>query len=781
MFTYGFYNSLNGDRTYDAVQMSSIFDGVIMDGVYANVGELFAVVAATTGMGVIVKTGRAWFDHTWSLLDSNLPLDIEESDFLQTRIDAIVLEVDSRIEKRENSIKIEKGVPSVNPVKPRLLHEQGIYQHALAYVTINPGATSILPENIEIVVGKDETPFVQCPLKTVSISDLFNQWDGEFTTWFNNIKLQLTENVVTNLQRQIDEKVNVSDKASETDIKNGTPNKWVDAQAVSSLVPKVGSIVPSNEPDVLIHPSDYLKLDGSVVNVSVLPDDVAHKYVNLVPPAQILPSVYGSTNNVSNAPTVVSETMTIGNYDYIPYPDKIRKINRSTNAVSKTVTVSMSSHYVGVFGDKIVIVQKNKVQGSVYDANLNKLRDFDANSGSLTICVIGMISTSRIIIVGITSSQGGPSIWYTDNYFQNTTKSDVATVSGTYAAPIINSPYSMTTPLGNPGSILAKTDSGRLIILPQGYFSVTYLPRIYYSDDYGVSWNSSDMSSIFSAAGSTIGSSSVQMVGAIYGNIAYIVITNAVGNTDANAGSIRIVKVNTQNFNVISTSSADYYVPETGQYHNPFIGVTTSLSLAGHLIASKTDHKIFFSKSESFANTSTGSARAFGKNYNRAAYGASLNLDTGHVQFGLFNDSKIGKTFGGQYLITGFEFPFIISDYIVIVGPGNSSPGVIGKYNGDSEMHLNNANSRTLYIKNMNVNFDAIWGEIPFDFMQQMPAAGDQSGSGSGYAIVPAQGRAYCIDYIYNASGVSESMVFSYLVDFNKRILPPTGEYLKIQ
>ncbi len=34
--TFGFYNSVNGDRKYDAIQMSSIFDGIIRDGVFQH-------------------------------------------------------------------------------------------------------------------------------------------------------------------------------------------------------------------------------------------------------------------------------------------------------------------------------------------------------------------------------------------------------------------------------------------------------------------------------------------------------------------------------------------------------------------------------------------------------------------------------------------------------------------------------------------------------------------------------------------------------------------------
>lgn len=90
--TYGFYNSLNGDRKYDSAQMSSIFDGLIVDGIFASIGTAFAVRAAG-GLTVNVGIGRAWFDHTWTLNDSILPLEAPEAEVLLDRIDAVVLEV----------------------------------------------------------------------------------------------------------------------------------------------------------------------------------------------------------------------------------------------------------------------------------------------------------------------------------------------------------------------------------------------------------------------------------------------------------------------------------------------------------------------------------------------------------------------------------------------------------------------------------------------------------------------------------------------------------------
>ena len=67
----GFFNSLNGDRKYNAAQMSAIFDGLIIDGVFASIGTAVAVKAAG-GLTVNVGIGKSWFDHTWTVNDLSL-------------------------------------------------------------------------------------------------------------------------------------------------------------------------------------------------------------------------------------------------------------------------------------------------------------------------------------------------------------------------------------------------------------------------------------------------------------------------------------------------------------------------------------------------------------------------------------------------------------------------------------------------------------------------------------------------------------------------------------
>ena len=111
--TFGFYNSKEGDRRYDAIQMSSIFDGIIQDGILQHVGTAM-VVKESEAMIINVGVGRAWFNHTWTLNDALLPLVVPQSEILLNRYDAVVLEVDSREAVRANDIKIIKGTPASN-------------------------------------------------------------------------------------------------------------------------------------------------------------------------------------------------------------------------------------------------------------------------------------------------------------------------------------------------------------------------------------------------------------------------------------------------------------------------------------------------------------------------------------------------------------------------------------------------------------------------------------------------------------------------------------------
>lgn len=210
----GFFNSLNGDRKYNAAQMSAIFDGLIIDGVFASIGTAFAVKAAG-GLTVNVGVGKAWFDHTWTVNDSILPMTAPEAEVLLDRIDAVVLEVNGTESVRENTIKFVKGNPSSAPSRPTLTNEGNAHQYPLCYIYRKYGTAVINQADITPMVGTESTPFVTGILQTISLDELLGKWQDEldrftdarsqevddwiaqeesdFTAWFNKMKADLQQ------------------------------------------------------------------------------------------------------------------------------------------------------------------------------------------------------------------------------------------------------------------------------------------------------------------------------------------------------------------------------------------------------------------------------------------------------------------------------------------------------------------------------------------------------------------------------------------------------------
>lgn len=210
----GFFNSLNGDRKYNAAQMSAIFDGLIIDGVFASIGTAFAVKAAG-GLTVNVGIGKAWFDHTWTVNDSILPMTAPEAEVLLDRIDAVVLEVNGMESVRNNTIKFIKGNPSSAPSRPTLTNEGNVHQYPLCYIYRKYGTAVINQADITPMVGTESTPFVTGILQTISLDELLGKWqdeldrftdarskevddwiaqeEGDFTAWFNKMKADLQQ------------------------------------------------------------------------------------------------------------------------------------------------------------------------------------------------------------------------------------------------------------------------------------------------------------------------------------------------------------------------------------------------------------------------------------------------------------------------------------------------------------------------------------------------------------------------------------------------------------
>lgn len=181
--TSGFFNSLNRDRRYNAQQFSSLFDGIINDGVFANIGVAFAI-NADSGVTINIGVGKAWFNSAWVYNDALLPKTLEGSEVVLDRIDAVVIEVDHNESVRLGDIKIVKGTPSSDPQRPAMANETNKHQHPLAYIYRKAGSTEITQADITNMVGTSECPYITGILQVQNIDNIVAQWEAQWNQWY---------------------------------------------------------------------------------------------------------------------------------------------------------------------------------------------------------------------------------------------------------------------------------------------------------------------------------------------------------------------------------------------------------------------------------------------------------------------------------------------------------------------------------------------------------------------------------------------------------------------
>ena len=196
--TYGFFNSVNGDRKYNADQMSEYFDGLVSDGVYESVGGALQVLAGD-GMTVKVQTGRAIIGSKWIKNDAVLNLTINTAHVTLNRYTAVILRLDRT--NRTLEITTKDGENATNPIKPSLTDSAAVVEKCLAYVYVSKGVTTITQSNIEDVrANTNECGWVTGIVKQVDTSTLFLQWQNAYEQYFaemENWKAQQQETFET--------------------------------------------------------------------------------------------------------------------------------------------------------------------------------------------------------------------------------------------------------------------------------------------------------------------------------------------------------------------------------------------------------------------------------------------------------------------------------------------------------------------------------------------------------------------------------------------------------
>lgn len=190
--TYGFFNSINGDRKYNADQMSNYFEGLVSDGVYNSVGNSM-VVQASSGMNITVGSGRAVIGSKWVKNDSALTLSVTGSHPTLNRYTAVVIKLDKV--NRNITITTVDGTPASTPTYPTITNTDTVMYLVLAYIYVGAAVTSISQSNItDTRTDSTVCGWVTGLIEQVDTSTLFLQWQEGFDTWFNALTAKLNVN-----------------------------------------------------------------------------------------------------------------------------------------------------------------------------------------------------------------------------------------------------------------------------------------------------------------------------------------------------------------------------------------------------------------------------------------------------------------------------------------------------------------------------------------------------------------------------------------------------------
>ena len=262
----GFFNAqLVGeeyDRVYLAEQFAAYFASFIGNGVFGSSMQQLEVTA-NNDMTTNVLSGQAWINGWWYRNTDVYTLSHSVADGILPRIDIVVLRWDHSA--RDMYLAVIEGTPSANPIKPPIVRNADYYDLQLCEVSIPAGSIRITQAQItDTRLDNSVCGLVTGVVDQIDTTTLFNQfesyfdefkqfyendyanwtaeqkqayitwvtlqendytnwtneqkaeydawyashidlWQNEFTTWFENIKGQLSEDAAGKIQVELDE------------------------------------------------------------------------------------------------------------------------------------------------------------------------------------------------------------------------------------------------------------------------------------------------------------------------------------------------------------------------------------------------------------------------------------------------------------------------------------------------------------------------------------------------------------------------------------------------
>ncbi len=143
----GFFNSVNGDRLYNAEQMSRYFENILSSGIFKRI-ENCLKVSATNSMALTVAPGGGLINCHWFRAMSAETVTIPTAHAVLPRFDIVVARLDMSDNVRAITLDVVSGTPAESPAAPDPVRTTSIHELVLALVYVPAAATAIVEQNL---------------------------------------------------------------------------------------------------------------------------------------------------------------------------------------------------------------------------------------------------------------------------------------------------------------------------------------------------------------------------------------------------------------------------------------------------------------------------------------------------------------------------------------------------------------------------------------------------------------------------------------------------------
>ena len=213
--------------------MNNPFSKIISNGVFASPNGQSStdfMVEAAGGLDIIIRQGRGMFAGKWAYLDADMPLTIPTPHVSLSRIDSVVVRIDTSMAVRAGSIEYKEGTAASTPEAPEITRSDTITEYRLCNITVSPNATSITQSVIEDTRIGADCGFIHNLLWDSDITATYKQWEAQFLEWFDTLRETLaTATIITSFSAQY---VTRNDGESVIPIKIPSYNRTLDVLQV---------------------------------------------------------------------------------------------------------------------------------------------------------------------------------------------------------------------------------------------------------------------------------------------------------------------------------------------------------------------------------------------------------------------------------------------------------------------------------------------------------------------------------------------------------------------